>query len=315
MSSTPIILDCDPGHDDVFAIWLAASHPAIDLRAITTLGGNGYLEDTTRNAQIALTVACVAGVPIAAGAAGPLAGELHTAEWIHGENALGGPVLPEPTVPVDGREAVAMMRDVLAEASEPVTIVATGPLTNVAILLRDHPEVRGDIARIVWMGGSTGRGNTTPYAEFNAFVDPEAIALVLGAAADAGIDVTMVGLNISHQARITAEVRERVATAGTATGAFGAELLAFFCARYAEAEGMPEAPLHDPITIALLIDPAIATTVRARLDAETTGTFTRGATSVDLRGILGLAPNATIAMELDVPRFWDLIVESVAALA
>ena len=309
--STPVILDCDPGHDDVFAIWLAAANPAIDLRALTTVGGNGLLEFTTRNARIACTVAGIEGVPIAAGAAGPIHGRLHPAEQIHGANALGGPELPEPTVPEDPRDALTLMRAVLEESEEPVTIVATGPLTNVGLLVRDHAELLPRIARVVWMGGSTGRGNATPYAEFNAWTDPEAIALVL----ESGVDFTMVGLNISHQALITREVRERIRRIGTRTAAFGAELLEFFCATYEIAEHMPDGPLHDPITVAMLIDPAVATTVRARLDVETEGVFTRGATSVDLLGVLGTASNATIAMDLDVERFWALIEEAVGTLA
>ncbi|HWT32408.1 MAG TPA: nucleoside hydrolase [Microbacterium sp.] len=308
--ATPIIIDCDPGHDDVFAIWLAAANPAIDLRAITTVGGNGLLEHTTLNARIACSVAGIDGVPIAAGAAGPIAGRLRPADWIHGANALGGPVLPEPTVPLDERSAQQLFRDVLTASAEPVTIVATGPLTNVAILLRDQPELHDRIAAVVWMGGSTGRGNATPYAEFNAWTDPESIQIVL----DSGIDFTMVGLNISHQALITRAVRERIAAIGTETAGFGVELLEFFCSTYLKAENMPDGPLHDPITVAMLIDPAVATTVRTRIDAELVGTQTRGATCVDLIDILGRPHNATVAMELDVDRFWGLIEDAVRAL-
>ncbi|NYG21462.1 inosine-uridine nucleoside N-ribohydrolase [Agromyces hippuratus] len=168
----PVIIDCDPGHDDVFALWLAAGHPSLDLVAVTTVGGNVPLEHTTRNARIALSVAGVTDVPVAAGAAGPLVRPLQTAEWIHGENGLGGPVLPEPTVPLDPRTATELIADVLEASAEPVAIVATGPITNIAILLRDRPELAGRIREIVWMGGSTERGNATPYAEFNALVDP-----------------------------------------------------------------------------------------------------------------------------------------------
>lgn len=306
----PVILDCDPGHDDVFAIWLAAAHPAIDLRAITTVGGNGQLEFTTANARIACTVAGIEGVPIAAGAAQPIAGVLRPADWIHGANALGGPVLPEPTVGVDQRPALTLIRDVVEASTEPVTIVATGPLTNIGLMARDHPEVLSRVERVVWMGGSTTRGNVTPYAEFNAWTDPESIALVL----DSGVDFTMVGLNISHQALITPEVRERIGAIGTRTAAFGKELLEFFCSTYEVAEKMPDGPLHDPITIALLADPSVATTVRSHLEVELHGTVTRGATSVDLIDILGKEHNATIAMDLDVDRFWALIEEAVAAL-
>ncbi|WP_193596730.1 nucleoside hydrolase [Microbacterium sp. YJN-G] len=309
--STPIILDCDPGHDDVFAIWLAAAHPNIDLRAITTVGGNGQLIHTTQNARIACTVAGISGVPIAAGAAAPLTGELHPADWIHGANALGGPDLPVPSVALDARSALDLMTEVIEDSDESVTIVATGPLTNIGEFARDRPDVLAKAERVIWMGGSTGRGNTTPYAEFNAWTDPEALQLVL----DSGIDFTMVGLNISHQALITDEVRKQISAIGTNTAAFGHELLDFFCATYDAAEGMPDAPLHDPITIALLADPSVVTTVRSRLDVELLGTETRGATSVDLHGILNRPDNATIALELDVDRFWRMILDAVASLA
>jgi purine nucleosidase/pyrimidine-specific ribonucleoside hydrolase len=200
------------------------------------------------------------------------------------------------------------MRDVIEASDERVTIVATGPLTNLAMLFEEAPEVVERVTGVVWMGGSTTRGNVTPYAEFNAWVDPEAIAIVLST----GVPFTMVGLNITHQALATAEVRERIAATGTRTGAFGRELLDYFSSTYEKAEGMPDGPLHDPITVALLADPAVVTTVRSRLDVELAGTETRGATSVDL---LGRPHNATVAMDLDVPRFWGLIEEAVRVLA
>ncbi len=309
--SIPVIIDCDPGHDDVFAIWLAAANSAIDLRAITAVAGNGTLEHTALNARVALTVAGIEGVPVAAGAAVPLVAPLTPAEWIHGPNALGGPELPEPTVPLDPRSATELMIDVITDSAAPVTIVATGPLTNVAILARDHADVFARVERVVWMGGSTGRGNTSPYAEFNAVTDPEAVDIVVRS----GVDFTMVGLNISHQALATQEVRARIGAAGTRTGQFGRELLDFFSASYGVVENMPDGPLHDPITVAMLIDPAVATTQRTHLDVELEGTYTRGATCTDLIDFEGKEHNATVALVLDVERFWALIEESVRSLA
>ncbi|WP_409180834.1 nucleoside hydrolase [Amycolatopsis sp. VS8301801F10] len=306
----PVIIDCDPGHDDVFALWLAAGNPAIDLLGVTTVGGNGRLEHTTHNARVALTVAGVGGVPVAAGADRPLRRELTPAAWIHGENALGGPVLPDPTVPLDERSAVELISDLLEEAAEPVTLIPTGPLTNVATLLEQRPAVREKIKEIIWMGGSTGRGNVRAYAEFNAWADPEAADLVV----KAGLPFTMVGLNISHQALITEEVLRSIAAIGNETSAFGVDLLRFFCGAYDAVEGMPEAPLHDPITVALAIDRTVATVRRSRVDVETQGEFTSGATAVDLHGMLGREPNADIAITLDVPKFWQLVRDAVANL-
>ncbi|MRG59207.1 pyrimidine-specific ribonucleoside hydrolase RihA [Agromyces sp. CFH 90414] len=309
--SIPVIIDCDPGHDDVFALWLAAGHPSLDLLAVTTVGGNVPLEHTSRNARVALTVAGVTDVPVAAGAAGPLARELSTAEWIHGENGLGGPELPEPAFGLDPRGATALMADVLAEASEPVAVVATGPITNVAVLLRDRPEVAPRIREIVWMGGSTERGNVTPYAEFNAWVDPEALDLVLRS----GIPFTMVGLNVTHRALVTAEVRARLAALGTRTSAFGDELLDFFCRTNDEVFGLPDGPLHDPVAVAVLADPGCVDVVRTRLDIELLGGETVGATVVDLDGMLAREPNAGVAVGLDVNRFWGLVEEAIGRLA
>lgn len=306
----PVIVDCDPGHDDVFALWLAAGHPSLDLRAVTTVGGNVPLEHTSRNARIALTVAGVEGVPVAAGAAGPIARVLQTAEWIHGENGLGGPVLPEPTVPLDERTATELMADTLLAADEPVAIVATGPITNVAVLLRDRPELAERIREVVWMGGSTERGNATPYAEFNALVDPEALDLVMRS----GVRFTMVGLNVTHRALVTPAVRERLARAGTRSAAFAGELLDFFCRTNDEIFGMPDGPLHDPVAVAVLADPDCVGLRRTRLDVELHGIETLGATSVDFDGMLRREPNAFVAVDLDVDRFWALVEASLARL-
>lgn len=310
MTAIPVIIDCDPGHDDVFALWLAAGHPGIDLRAVTTVGGNVPLHHTSRNARIALTVAGVADVPVSAGASGPLVRELQTAEWIHGENGLGGPQLPEPEVPLDPRTATELMVDVLEASDDPVTIIATGPITNVAILLRDRPEQIESIREVVWMGGSTERGNVTPYAEFNAWVDPEAVQLVI----DSGVPFTMVGLNVTHTALVTAAVRERLSAIGTRTAAFGDELLDFFCRTNDEVFGLPDGPLHDPVAVAAVADPSLVTRRHTRIDVELTGTQTAGATSTDLDGVLRREPNAWAAMTLDVERFWAAMAEAVGSL-
>ncbi|WP_211217977.1 nucleoside hydrolase [Humibacter albus] len=306
----PIIIDCDPGHDDVLAIWLAAGNPDIDLRAITTVAGNGSLEHTTLNARVATTVAAIAGVPIAAGAAGPLTRKLRTAPHIHGDNALGGVELPEPTTPLDPRTAIELIVDTLNSSTETVTLVPTGPLTNIGQLIQEHPEVLPKVERIVWMGGSTTRGNMTAYAEFNAWVDPEAIDIVV----KSGIPFTMVGLNITHQALITQDVIERIAAIGNQTSAFGVQLLRFFNSTYEAAEGMSDGPLHDPITVALLADPNVVESIESHIDVEVNGTYTAGATCIDIHDMLGQPNNVTVPIRLNVDRYWDLIVDAIAHL-
>lgn len=306
---TPIVLDCDPGHDDAIAMILAAAHPAVDLRAITTVAGNGGLDAVTHNARAVATLAGIRDVPIAAGADGPLAGTPHEAAVdIHGESGLDGPPLPEPAVDLDPRGATQLIADVCAEASEPVTLVATGPLTNVALALDTVP--REQVREIVWMGGSTDRGNRTPYAEFNALSDPEAIDAVLRS----GIPFTMLGLNLTHQALATPAVVGEIAALDTPLARTVAEWLGFFGDTYRTVFGMEAPPVHDPCAVALLCEPGVVRTVDAFLAVELEGRWTRGATVADLHGRLGHAPNAHVATELDAPRFWALVTDAVRAL-
>jgi inosine-uridine nucleoside N-ribohydrolase len=299
----PILLDCDPGHDDAVAILLAAGRPdAVDLRAVTTVGGNAELQKVTLNARRVLTLAGATDVPVAAGAAGPRRGDLITALDVHGESGLDGAELPEPAMALDPREAVELMA-----ARGPATVAATGPLTNVAALLERSPQTAQEI---VWMGGSTERGNTRPYAEFNALVDPEAAEIVFSS----GVPLTMVGLNLTHQAQATPEVVDRLRAVGNPAAQAAIGWLSFFAETYRTVYGFAGPPVHDACALALLIDPSVVRTVDAFVAIETEGRWTRGATVVDLHGRLGRPPNARVAMELDVARFWDIVVEAVAAL-
>jgi purine nucleosidase/pyrimidine-specific ribonucleoside hydrolase len=305
----PLILDCDPGHDDAIAILLAHANPAVELLAITTVAGNQDLAKTTLNARRVCTAAGITGVPIAAGAAGPLLGELLVAEDIHGDSGLDGPDFGEPTVPLLDESAVDLMRRVLTGSDRPVALVATGPLTNVALLLQRHPEVKDRIAEVILMGGSTERGNTTAYAEFNIYVDPEAAEVVLAA----GVPVTVIGLNVTHQALVTPQVLERIAAIGTPLAGICVDLMTYFAGTYLSVFGMAQPPLHDPVAVARLIDPAVVTCVPAPVQVETVGRYTRGATVVDLHHRSGMPDNALVGVELDRERFWDLVVDAIRA--
>lgn len=309
--ATSIILDCDPGHDDAIAILLAAAHPAVRLLAISTVAGNQTLDKTTVNARRICDVAGIHGVPVVSGRADPLRGTRIVAEDVHGESGLDGPAFGAPVTPLTSDDGVGYLRDLLRERSEPVTVVATGPLTNVAALLLAAPDVALKIDRVVFMGGSTAGGNVTPYAEFNIHADPEAADIVL----HSGVPVVMCGLNVTHRALADDAVLDRLAGLGGPLAGVCVELLTFFGDTYRELWGFPAPPVHDPVAVALVADPSVVSTVRTRVDIELTGVFTRGATVVDLHARTGRPPNAEVAVDLDVDRFWDLVVDAVARLS
>jgi inosine-uridine nucleoside N-ribohydrolase len=309
-TTVPTILDCDPGHDDMVAILLAAAHPRIDLIAVTTVAGNGTLERTTHNARAVCTMAGIRDVPIAAGEAGPLVGTLRTAAHVHGETGLEGAELADPDVPLAAEHAVDLMARVLRDATEPVTLVPTGPLTNVAMLLRTYPSLTERVGEIVLMGGSTGPGNVEPLAEFNIYVDPEAADVVFSS----GLPVTMCGLNVTHQALATEAVLERLLGLGTPLADTVVRLLSFFRDRYRDLWGLPAPPVHDPVAVARVIDPDLVRCQDAHVAVELHGAHTRGATVCDCFGVSGRTPNARVAMELDAEGFWDLVVSAVERL-
>jgi purine nucleosidase len=306
--AAPSIIDCDPGHDDAVAILLAGASDALDLRAITTVAGNGTLDKVTLNARRVCTLGGIRHVPIAAGAEGPLRRPLETAAHVHGESALDGPALPEPDVALDARPAHALIADVVAAADEPVTLIPIGPLTNVATVLDRHPDVTRNLREIVVMGGSTGRGNHAPYAEFNIYVDPEAAARVF----DSGVPLTMVGLNLTHQALATPAVVERLAGVGGPVGDAVTGWFDFFTRSYAAVHGFAAPPVPDPCAVALVAEPDVIACTDAYVAAELDGRWTRGATVVDFRS--ARPANARVALELDVERFWDLVVDGVSSV-
>ena len=306
----PTILDCDPGHDDMVAILLAAADPRIELLAITTVAGNGTLERTSYNARAVCTMAGIHDVPIAAGAPGPLVGSLRTAAHVHGDSGLEGAELPAPDIELVAEHAVTLMARLLRESAQPVTLVPTGPLTNVALLLRTCPDVIPRIREIVLMGGSTGFGNVTPLAEFNIFVDPEAADVVF----TSGLPVTMCGLDITHQALVTDAILERLRLLGTPLAELVVGLLSFFADRYRDLWGFHAPPLHDPVAVARVIDPALVGCEDAHVAVELRGAHTRGATVCDRFGVLGREPNAQVALDLDVAGFWDLVLGAVERL-
>ncbi|MFK0255141.1 nucleoside hydrolase [Streptomyces sp. NPDC090445] len=306
----PIIIDCDPGHDDALAIMLAAGDPAVELLAITTVAGNQTLAKTTLNARRVCTVAGITGVPIAAGCDRPLVQPLAVADDVHGASGMDGPEFPEPAVDVVPEHAVDLMHRILTGHPEPVTLVPTAPLTNIALLLTRYPQDAARIREIVLMGGSTERGNRTPAAEFNIQTDPEAADIVFRS----GVPLTVCGLNVTHRALATPEVVARFEALGTELGRICAGLLTFFASTYRELYGFPDPPLHDPVAVARVIDPGIVPCVDANVVVELAGRYTRGATVVDLHRRTGRPVNARVATALDADRFWDRVVAAVSVL-
>jgi purine nucleosidase len=309
MAKKRIILDCDPGHDDALAIMLAHGSDELDLLAVTTVSGNQDLQKVTHNARVIATVIGMTGVPIAAGAAHPLVREPIYAPDIHGESGLGGPVLIEPTVPLDNRHAVDLIIETVMDSPGEVTLIGTGPATNLALALRREPAIAQRAQAVVLMGGAYTRGNVTPAAEFNVYADPHAAAAVLRAP----WDVTLIGLDLTHQAAATLDVRSRIAAVGTGPSRFTSELLTFFAEAYEKAQGMPDPPVHDPCAVAYVIDPEVMTTQPAHVDVELTGAHTTGMTVTDFSE--GSGPrDITVGMVLDRPRFWELMTSALVAI-
>jgi len=305
-----IILDCDPGHDDALAIAVAGRHT--DLLGITTVAGNVPLPLTTRNA---LAVVAVLGldVPVHVGSPRPLVAEPRTAEFIHGASGLDGPPLPEVLPEPASRDAVGFIIDAVRARPGQVWLVATGPLSNVALALRAAPDLADQVAGIALMGGGIPWGNVTPAAEFNVLVDPEAADVVFRS----GARLIMVGLNVTHQWKIGPAERERIRAAGGRVAGFCADLLDFYGAAYARAfSGVPAGPLHDPIAVLALTHPELFEVTPYHVVIELTGTHTRGMTVADLRGVRRSAPpNVDVLTRIDAEAATALLVETLSAYA
>jgi pyrimidine-specific ribonucleoside hydrolase len=305
--TTPIVLDCDPGHDDAIALLLALASPELDLLGVTTTYGNQTLEKTTTNALRVLELVGRGDVPVAAGADRPLERELVVAAHVHGESGLDGPALPEASGAPTSEDAVAFIAERLDAAAAPVTIVATGPLTNVARYLATHGS--NGIDRIVLMGGAIAEGNFTPAAEFNIWCDPEAAAAVFAS----GLDLTMLGLDVTHQALLGAAVEERLRAAGR-IGSFVADLNVFFTRYHRETYGWEGAPIHDAVAVAHLLRPVLIETRHRNVRVELESDLCRGRTVVDLWRRTEHAPNAHVGVRLDADGFFELLVERIATL-
>jgi inosine-uridine nucleoside N-ribohydrolase len=303
-----IVLDCDPGHDDALAIAVAGRHT--ELLGITTVAGNVPLPLTTRNA-LAMVAVLGLDVPVHAGSPRPLVAEPRTAEFIHGASGLDGPALPNALPEPASHDAVRFLVDTVRARPGQVWIVATGPLTNVALALRAAPDLAGSVAGISLMGGGVPWGNVTPAAEFNVLVDPEAADVVFRS----GARIVMAGLNVTHQWLMGPAERARIRATGGRVAAFCADLLDFFGDAYARAfSGVPAGPLHDPIAVLALTHPELFEVVPHHVVIELTGTHTRGMTVADLRGVRrGAAPNVELLTRIDAAAATEALVATLAA--
>jgi purine nucleosidase/pyrimidine-specific ribonucleoside hydrolase len=305
--STPIIVDCDPGHDDAIALLLALASPEVELLGVTTVHGNQTLAKTTANALRVLDLAGRADIPVAAGADRPLARELTVASHVHGESGLDGPALPPASRAPLAEGAVDFMQRTIAASPAPVTLVPTGPLTNIALLLERTGG--SNVKRIVLMGGAVAEGNMTPAAEFNIWADPEAAQAVF----HAGIDTTMIGLDVTHRALTTPALQARLRATGT-IGAFVADLVEFFAVYHRETYGWDGAPIHDAVAVAHVVRPGLVTTIERNVEIELESDLCRGRTVVDRWKRTQRQPNAHVGIDLDAGAFFELLSERIGRL-
>lgn len=301
-----IILDCDPGHDDVIALLLAAHHPQIELLAITTVAGNQAVEKTARNALKVCSLAGIRDIPIARGMEKPLTREPEYAADIHGESGLDGPDIPEPDLVLAPQHAVDLIIDLLQRSEGDITLVATGPLTNIATVLERAPHLAQKIKAISIMGGAIGVGNTTPAAEFNIKFDPEAAQRVFLS----GCSITLIPLEVTHQALATPEIIQRLRGSQRHVANFAADLLLYFAETYKQVFGFAAPPVHDPCAVAAVIAPDIIEGQEMRVEIETTGEWCVGRTVCDVYHQFALPANARVGQSLDVSRFWNIVIET-----
>jgi inosine-uridine nucleoside N-ribohydrolase len=307
MSGRPtILLDCDPGHDDVVAI-LVASRFA-DLVGITTVAGNAALAHTTHNARVMRDLLAL-DIEVHSGAIRPLLAEPHTATFVHGESGLDGADLPVPHRPVDGIDAAGFIVDT-CRATAGIWLVATGPLTNIALALRRAPDLASQLAGISLMGGGTF-GNRSSVAEFNVWADPEAAAIVYGS----GVPLVMAGLDVTHQFLVTPPRIEEVSAIEGQLAAVLAGLFRFFAATYIRRhDHIAGAALHDPLAVMALTHPELFQISERHVVVETRGEHTRGMTVIDRRDLVERpAPNCRVLEGVDADAAWALVIEAIQA--
>lgn len=305
---TPIIIDCDPGHDDAIAILLAiANSEKLDLRGITTVGGNQILDKITENALKVISFVN-ADIPVAKGAAGPLFGKLVTGEEAHGESGMDGPLLPPSKFRPVEEGAVEFMLNIIRSSEEKITLVPMAPLTNIALLITAYPEIKERIEKISLMGGGISYGNVTSTAEFNIYVDPEAARIVF----ESGIPITMSGLDVTDKAAIFEDEIVALKESGPVSTMVG-ELLDFYSI-FGKKMGYVGSALHDPCAVAWLLHPELFESEHLYVTVETEGKLTRGMTVADKRKKTDRPANVEVLVGVDREAFMKLIFDSLEKL-
>ncbi len=307
MKKRKIILDCDPGHDDAIAMMLVGNNPQFDLLGITVESGNQTLVKTGRNA-LNLCQYLNLDVPVCLGAETPIIKEVEVCEVIHGESGLDGFTFPTLTKQFDSRHAVSFMIEEIMKSDELVTVVTTGPMTNLALALRMEPLIISKIEEVVLMGGSYQNGNVTPAAEFNIFCDPEAAHIVF----NSPLKVTMVGLDVTRKVKVLPSVVNRMEKIENNASRLFTKLMKVFNENQKKVFGFEGAPLHDPVTIAYLIDPSLLTVKYVNCEIDISHGSSYGRTNCDTFDYLHLEKNTYVAMDIDVDKFWDIIEAAIA---
>lgn len=301
-----IILDCDPGHDDAIAILLAGSNPEINLLGVTVVAGNQTLEKTANNA---LKVVQWLGldVPVIKGCPGPMVRKQMIADDIHGETGLDGHDFGEIKIKLQEDHAVNFIIDTILNSKEKITVVTCGPMTNLAMALRLQPKIKENIEEIVLMGGAYTFGNVSPAAEFNIIADAEAAYVCF----TAGLPITMLGLDVTRKVQVLPEVVERMDKISNKAAEMFVNLMKFFNKSQKEVFGWDGGPLHDPLTVAYLIDPSVVTLkkMNTRIDIRSTDSY--GRTNCDYFDYLGLEKNSNVAIDVDVEKYWDIVEEGI----
>jgi len=304
MKNRKIILDCDPGHDDAIAILLAGNNPKLDLLGITVVAGNQTLEKTGIN-TLNICQYLNINVPVCLGSANPIIKKIEICDVIHGETGLDGFDFEPLKKTFDKRHAIDFIVQTVKESKEKITIVTTGPMTNLALAIKYDPKILQNIEEVVLMGGSYANGNVSPAAEFNIFSDPEAAYIVF----NSGVKVTMIGLDVTRKVLVLPEIISRMEKINSKASVLFTKLMNVFNDNQNKVFGLAGGPLHDPVTIAYLLDPSILELKHVHCDIDISHGSSYGRTNCDIFDYMHLEKNTYLAMDIFTSKFWNIVEE------